>query len=367
MNILMLSWRDKNNPLAGGAEVFTDECLKRWSKKHNITWFANSFKGCKEKENIGKNYSVVRRGNPLTMAFEAFKFYRANKDKYDLVVDQVNTLPFFTPLYVPKEKRMLFMHQLCKEVWFYEKKFPLNVIGYLLEPLYLSLYRNTSALAVSSSTLMDLKKIKIRNARIIPEGIDFKPLSKIPVKNKKFSLLFVGRLVKSKRVHEIIETMNLLNLSGVEVILNIVGSSNDGYRKKIESQIKELDLSGKVNILGKVSENAKKKLMKESQAILVSSVREGWGLIVTEANALGTPAIVYNSPGLRVAVKNGVTGLVLKKNSSEELFKAIKKVYQDKKLLKLLSENALSDSRKYSWNESAKVGLKLIEKFHMLG
>jgi len=76
---------------------------------------------------------------------------------------------------------------------------------------------------------------------------------------------------------------------------------------------------------------------------------------------------VYNSPGLRVAVKNGVTGLVLKKNSSEELFKAIKKVYQDKKLLKLLSENALSDSRKYSWNESAKVGLKLIEKFHMLG
>ena len=46
-------------------------------------------------------------------------------------------------------------------------------------------------------------------------------------------------------------------------------------------------------------------------ALLMASVREGWGLVVTEAGACGTPAIVYDVPGLRDAVRDGETGLVV--------------------------------------------------------
>src|SRR5207253_5343417 len=51
--------------------------------------------------------------------------------------------------------------------------------------------------------------------------------------------------------------------------------------------------------------------MAEAHVLLMTSVREGWGLVVTEANACGTPAIVYDVPGLRDAVKNESTGLVV--------------------------------------------------------
>ena len=51
--------------------------------------------------------------------------------------------------------------------------------------------------------------------------------------------------------------------------------------------------------------------MSRSHVIVVASIREGWGLIVTESNAVGTPALVYDSPGLVDAVKINITGLVV--------------------------------------------------------
>jgi glycosyltransferase involved in cell wall biosynthesis len=48
-------------------------------------------------------------------------------------------------------------------------------------------------------------------------------------------------------------------------------------------------------------------------------VKEGWGLIVTEAASQGTPAVVYDVDGLRDSVRNGETGLVTRTNTPAEL------------------------------------------------
>ena len=55
--------------------------------------------------------------------------------------------------------------------------------------------------------------------------------------------------------------------------------------------------------------------MAEAHVLLMTSVREGWGLVVTEANACGTPAVVYNVPGLRDSVRNEETGLRIARSS----------------------------------------------------
>ena len=38
-------------------------------------------------------------------------------------------------------------------------------------------------------------------------------------------------------------------------------------------------------------------------------MREGWGLVVTQANAMGTPAIGYDVPGLRDSTRYDETGI----------------------------------------------------------
>ena len=56
-------------------------------------------------------------------------------------------------------------------------------------------------------------------------------------------------------------------------------------------------------------------LMQRAHLICVTSLKEGWGLIVTEAASQGTPAVVYNVDGLRDSVRNGKTGFVCEMNT----------------------------------------------------
>jgi glycosyltransferase involved in cell wall biosynthesis len=50
--------------------------------------------------------------------------------------------------------------------------------------------------------------------------------------------------------------------------------------------------------------------MARAHCLLVTSVREGWGMVITEANSVGTPAVGYDVPGIRDAIRDGVTGLL---------------------------------------------------------
>ena len=160
-------WRDMKNPTAGGAGRTTHELCKRWAKAgHKVTVFTSAFPECKSHETI-EGYEVVRRGSLLTHYFHAWKYYKNyGKGKYDLVIDQINTIPYFTPLYAKDARIMVFIHQLCREIWFYEKPFPISWVGYMLEPLYLRFYKKYPAITVSESTRQDLLDLGFSNISI---------------------------------------------------------------------------------------------------------------------------------------------------------------------------------------------------------
>src|SRR3712207_382769 len=62
---------------------------------------------------------------------------------------------------------------------------------------------------------------------------------------------------------------------------------------------------------GLFSNKKKNKLWNRSNIIFVPAVREGWGQVVTEANAMGTPAIGYHVLGLRDSIRHGETGITI--------------------------------------------------------
>ncbi len=354
MKILIFNWRDIKNPDAGGAEVFTHENARRWVKTGNeVTQFSASFAGSKNEEVID-GVRIVRAGNRITVYSKAKEYYRKyfSKEKFDVVIDEINTIPFFTPDFV-KEKKVALIHQLAREFWFYETPFPLALMGrYFLENRWLGKYRNIPTMAVSNSTEQDLLNIGFTNVSIVPEGIKFKPLKRVPKKENK-TLIFVGRLKKAKKPQDAIRAFNNVRKKIPSAKLWIVG---DGYyRNKLEK------IAGKnVEFFGKVSEKKKLELMRKANAILVPGIREGWGLIVTEANACGTPAIAYDVPGLRDSVEDGNNGLLVFPNS-ESMAEAIIKFLSDKELRETLSENALAHSRQFSWDISAKKTLKFLK------
>ncbi len=347
MNILWLSWRDINNPDAGGAERVAIEIARRFVKEnHKVYIFSANFKNAKHKQNI-KGINIIRRGNRLTCRIHALFFYIKNKNRFDLVIDEINTLPFFSPLYA-NGKNISIIHQLAREYWFTQVIWPLSLIGYVLEPIYLRLYRHTPTIVISASTQKDLTKLGFKNTFITKPGINLK--STFPSK-KADLILFIGRLTPAKQVADAIRAFKLIVniLPGYRLL--IIGKGDQKYTQELKSLTHKLKLQQSVKFTGFITENLKVSLLKKAKIVMIPSLREGWNLVATEANATGAVPIAYNVPGLRDSIQNGKTGILVNKDP-QSLAQAAIDLLKNENLRQKLAKNGYQYARKFSWDNT---------------
>ena len=346
MRILWFNWRDILSPEAGGAEVFTHEVMKRLTKRgYEMTLFTSRFKGCQLNESAD-GVDIIREGNKYTVYKKAQDYLKAYMHHYDLIIDEINTRPFFTNKFVKEQQVIALIHQLAREFWFYETKFPLNYLGYYyLEKKWLSNYKDVMTLTVSNSTKIDLEELHFKKIFVVPEGLNVTPLSNVREKEASPTVVFIGRLKKAKLPHHALQAFSSIKREIQDAKMWIIG---DGYlRKKLESSnMKD------VTFFGHVSNEKKYELLSRAQIILVPAVREGWGLIVTEANAMGTPAIGYDVHGLRDSIRHGETGITIKERSPEAMAQQAISLLRDSERLSKYSRSALGFSKQFSWDKT---------------
>src|SRR5207302_11388627 len=94
--------------------------------------------------------------------------------------------------------------------------------------------------------------------------------------------------------------------------LHIVGDGPPDHTRKLRRLTQNLGLSDRVQFLGRISSRDKRQEMARAHMLLLASVREGWGLVVTEANSFGTPAVAYDVAGLKDSVRHLETGLLVR-------------------------------------------------------
>lgn len=368
MDILILNWKDVKNPEAGGAEIIAFEFARRLAKEgHNVTFFSRAFNGCL-KEEIIDGVKIIRRGNKLSVYFRAFIYYKNLRKKPQRVIDMVNTICWQTPLYVGKKNRIAYVNQLAKEVLFYEFTWPLSFIVYFLERFEYFTYKDTKFICYSRSTKQDLASfgIKEENINTFPLGVDHVRYEKISKKSDVPLLVFVARLVKMKRAELCIRAMKTVIDKHPKATLYIFGNGPD--ERRLQELVVDGNLEKNVKFINKnnffIDKNIKDlkvKIMQEAWALLLPSVKEGWGMVVTEAGACGTPAIVSNVTGLRDSVLDGKTGIILSKNPSEnDLTRAIINLIEDQQLRENLSREAYQYSQEFNWDKSYKAFKKLV-------
>lgn len=370
MRILWYNWRDIKNPAAGGAEVVTHEICKRLASAayggHDITLFTSNFEGGKDEERLD-GIRIVRKGGRYSVYGEARKYYSKFKDQFDLVVDEINTKPFHTPDFVKDKPIIAMIHQLAREFWFYETRFPINVLGYLfLERYWLQKYRNIPTIAISNSTKQDLLSMGFANVQVIPQGLTTTTQdNRIAHKQREPTLIFVGRLKKAKRPDDAIRAFFGIKDELPNAKLWIVGNgymiqelkaiarerySNTKYDSgSFDDTYEEI---GDVTFFGNTSNERKLDLMSRAHVLLVPGVREGWGLVVTEANSMGTPAVAYDVPGLRDSVIDSHTGVLVQKNDYVGLGIEAVQLLKDHVLLTQLSDNAREHSKQFNWEDT---------------
>ncbi|MCD4820618.1 MAG: glycosyltransferase family 4 protein [Methanococcoides sp.] len=355
MNILIFNWRDIKNPAAGGAEVFTHEIAERLvAQGHNVSIFTAGFKNSRSSEVIN-GVKIFRDGNRYTVYLKAKGFYKKHSGKFDVVVDEINTRPFMAPKFVKDGTPVVaLIHQLAREFWFLETKFPINWLGYhVLEDMWLKNYVDIPTLTVSNSTKQDLVDLGFKDISIIPEGLNITPLDLMPEKEEDPTFVFVGRMGHAKRPDHVVKAFSIIKEHRPDAKLWMVG---DGAMKK---QLEAMNPDG-VTYFGFVNQEKKHELMSRAHAILVPGIREGWGLVVTEANAMGTPAIGYNIHGLRDSIRDKKTGVLCEPNP-EAMAETALVFLKDDSLREVLYDNILDSAREFDWDKSAKVFLKSLE------
>lgn len=347
MKILIFNLRDIKNPNAGGAEVFTHEVAKRWVHDGNeVTLISSNFKGGLKNELID-GINIIRLGNTISVFWKAKQHYRKYiTGNIDIIIDEYTLRPFFTPSYV-NEKVIFLIHEMAKEKYFYILPPILSHSFYhFFEPRWIKFYKDIPTITISNSTKDDLLKLNFADIHIVPEGIGFKAAQEIPKKAENPTLLYVGLLKKVNLVDDVIEAFKIVKNKIPQTKLWIVGKGPELSRLKKKSH------GLNVTFFGHVSEEVKLELMRESHVLLVPAIREGWGLVVTEANACGTPAIGYRVPGLKDSIKNGETGLLT--NCTINAFAdAIIDFIRDEHKQRKLSNSALLWAQTFSWDKTA--------------
>lgn len=364
VTLLFLCWRDIKAPKRGGAEVYTHEVLKRADhSRFRIIHLSPVFEGAATDEVIdGIRY--LRAGNVLSVIQEARQFYRANADKIDFVIDQCNTHRFFTKLWVPSPKRIFFIHQLTREIWHINMKAPTSYLGAWTETPFLRLSKNDETITVSQSTKQDLLDVGFapNKVTILPEGIDFhhwKP-EQFLAKVDEPTFIYVGRFARYKGIDDVVEAFGRLRKTTGTGKLHIVGKANEDYiRNSLKPIMEKYQLTwGKadegqdVTFFGFVSEEEKLNLMSRAHALIFPSAREGWGLIVTEAAAVGTPSIVYNSPGIVDAVDFGNAGYLTAQNTPEAIEKCMYSVIEDATGYAQMRQQAYDYACQFHWDNT---------------
>lgn len=298
MRILFCNWRDLRHNAAGGAEVYAHELLRQLaSRGHKVTLFCAHVDG-EARNEFSDGIEIVRGGTGRLGVYDAARdwFEQSQQDNFDLIVDGVNTRPFFCHEWEGAPPTVALIHQVAREVWFSEFSWPLASVGrWWLEPKWLARYRYVPTLTISASSARSLRKYGLQRVMIAPVGVEPPPQIVATEKQTKPTIIFVGRLASNKRPDEAIDAFKLLKERLPDAQLWMVGTGAMAQRLKRTAP-------PDVTFFGRVPNQTKFELMSKAHVLVVTSVREGWGLVVDEAASVGTATIAYDVDGLRDSV-----------------------------------------------------------------
>jgi glycosyltransferase involved in cell wall biosynthesis len=321
MRFLMLNWRDPFSPLAGGAERVTQAYLGELAwRGHEVAWFAFAHPA------LGRSDTVdgirIVRGGGMGTAILAARRWAAAQPKFDLVIDQHHGIPWFAHLWCGT-RTISYIHEVLGPIWNSFYPWPLSAIGRRQESWTHWLYRRQTFFTASSDTRRKLHEHGICEVRIIPYGVNTTALPSLPPKplQAPLRLAVVCRLAPNKRVDHAVRTVKALQQRGVAASLRIVGSGTE--ETNLRRLIADLQLGASAQLTGPLSEADKDAVLRDAHFLLHTSQREGWGLNVIEANAMGTPAAVYPVEGLTESTLNGETGILSDDESPESLADAL--------------------------------------------
>jgi glycosyltransferase involved in cell wall biosynthesis len=365
VKVLAFNWRDPRHPEAGGAELHLFEILRRAVRDGDrAVWLAERFPGAPEEEEV-QGVRVHRGGSWYNAHLALGSLYRRQyrRERFDLVLDDINKVPFFSPLFARAPVLAVVPHLFGGSI-FREASLPVGLLVSAHELMIPLVYRRTPFLAISDSTRDDLVRrgiprdhVSVARCGLTQEDY---AVTVPPDRRVEPVVVFLGRLRRYKGAQHAIRALPLVRRAVPDARLHVVG---DGpYRRDLERLAGALGVAGSVRFLGALTHEQKVEALNSAQVAVCPSPKEGWGLTVIEANACGVPVVASRSPGLVESVRDGVTGFLTPHGDVPALAEAVARLLNGGALRLRQADAAIAWARRFDWETCYQESREVMER-----
>ena len=157
------------------------------------------------------------------------------------------------------------------------------------------------------------------------------------INENDFVVTFIGRLVKDKGINELVEAINYLHTKYANIKLLLIGKFENTGNPVSDITKRIIDESDFIITTGPQSNIAS--FLSITDLFVFPSYREGFGLSLMEAGAMGIPSLASNIPGCNEVVIDGQTGILIPSHSSQAIIDSIEKLYNNRELLNKIKSN----------------------------
>lgn len=351
--------------ITGGAEKRVYELAKRLAQRgHEVHWYGIGWwwpeNGQKDIELDGIKlhgvckpidlYTEDRRSIKEAILFAFNLFSKLMQENYDIIDCQ--GFPYFS-CFSTKIHSLLGKSNLCItwiEVWndyWYEYLGKIGIFGKIVEKL--TSYLTKNIIAISEKTKRDLERLGVNNEiEVVPVGINMQYIQEINPSDYKSDVIFAGRLLKNKNVDILIKAISIIKKEINDIECTIIGEGPE--RTNLEALAENLDVKENINFMNFLDEHEEMvSYIKSSGIFVLPSTREGFGIVVIEANACGLPVIVVNHE------MNAATDLII--NNKNGIIADFSENDIAKKIIYLLNKkkemynDCIEMSEKYDWEK----------------
>jgi phosphatidylinositol alpha-mannosyltransferase len=181
----------------------------------------------------------------------------------------------------------------------------------------------------------------IPNGVAVPDRLDRAPAS-VPTEERPLRLVFVGQAVERKGLPVALRALEALR-EHLPFSLEVIGVEQE----QLETMM--VDLRG-VTALGKVDDERKTEVLAGADLLIAPSLGgESFGMVLTEAFAVGTPVVASDIPGYNDVVRNGVDGVLFGRADASALAQSLLDLAYDLPRRDSLSAAAFENAHGYAW------------------
>lgn len=247
----------------------------------------------------------------VARAFQAAR--RVNKfvNRSDVLVASSHFLPDVLPVFMaraPRESKIVYIHHIIADM---PRPDNLNTkLANLQERLCFALIRRGfgKVVVVNQAVADRLRQLGFKKQQILLSSNFVHPLSGVrPYEQKDYALAFCGRMVTQKGVDDFVDVCRQLKdkVSGFRAVMIGVGPELDRLKGVIAREQLPIELAGYVDDATKFD------LLSRAQLFVFPSVEEGWGIVVAEALAVGTPVVAYELPVYKAVFDDNIHAVSL--------------------------------------------------------